>query len=359
MDAQLGDLEDALLVSDADVLHVQFNFGFFEFGRLAELLERQLDHRGVVLTMHRTLDYDDRGELLTIRQIRDTLARVDQLIVHQETDARYLAEMGIEANVSLVPIGAASPPPVTPAEVRTELGLGDRPIVGTFGFLLPHKGTLDLVMAVDELRPTYPDILLLAQCARYPHPESRDYENLIRAEIAARGMEDNVLLITDYLSDDAARVLLRSADVIVLPYHATGESSSAALRFILPLGRAVAVTDQPLFADARDAVLTMESNDVAGIAAAIGRVLADEQLRSDLARQADNRAMAFRWERVVAEHRRIYADRAPGGPHATRSCRLARGVAWRVARVETTAVGGLDAVARALVAAPWGPDRPV
>ena len=59
----------ALLVSEADVLHVQFNFGFFEFGRLAELLDRQLDRRGVVLTMHRTLDYDDRGTLLTLRQI--------------------------------------------------------------------------------------------------------------------------------------------------------------------------------------------------------------------------------------------------------------------------------------------------
>ena len=37
------------LVSEADVLHVQFNFGFFEFGRLAELLDRQLGRRGVVL----------------------------------------------------------------------------------------------------------------------------------------------------------------------------------------------------------------------------------------------------------------------------------------------------------------------
>jgi glycosyltransferase involved in cell wall biosynthesis len=309
----LGDLEDALLLSDADVLHVQFNFGFFEFGRLAEVLDRQLNQRGVVLTMHRTLDYDDQGELLTIRQIRDTLARVDRLIVHQESDARYLADMGIEANVSLVPIGAAPPPPVTPAQVRAELGLGDRPVVGTFGFLLPHKGTLDLVIAIDELRRTYPDILLLAQCARYPHVESRQYENLIRTEIVERGLEDNVLLITDYLADEAARVLLRSADVIVLPYHDTGESSSAALRFILPLGRAVVVSDQPLFADASDAVLTMGSNDVQGIAESVGRVLGNEEFRQDLARRAEQRSMSFRWERVVAEHRRIYADARRAG----------------------------------------------
>jgi len=28
-------------------LHVQFNFGFFEFGRLAEVLDRSWTHRGV------------------------------------------------------------------------------------------------------------------------------------------------------------------------------------------------------------------------------------------------------------------------------------------------------------------------
>ena len=205
------------------------------------------------------------------------------------------------------------------------------PIVGTFGFLLPHKGTLDLVEAVDQLRRTHPDILLLALCARYPTSSRSDYEDRIRAEIAARGMEDNVLLLTDYLSDEAARVLLRSADVIVLPYRDTGESSSAALRFVLPLGRAVAVTDQPLFDDAREAVLVMESNDVDGIAA-VDRTRARRRPAPRGPRRAGGqRSLAFRWERVVAEHRRIYADGPPGGPHATRSCRLSagRGVAGR------------------------------
>ncbi len=313
----LDGLEDALLVSEADVLHVQFNFGFFEFERLAALLDRQLDRRGVVLTMHRTLDYDDQGNLLTLRQIRDTLARVDQLIVHQESDARYLADMGIEDNVTLVPIGSAPPPGLTPGQVREELGLGERPVVGTFGFLLPHKGTFELVEAVDQLRRTHPDILLLALCAQYPNIESKQYEAGIRAEITARGMDANVLLLTDYLSDEAARVLLRGADVIVLPYRDTGESSSAALRFVLPLGRAIVVTDQPLFNDARASVLVADSNDVEGIARSVGRVLADDGLRGDLAARAGQRSLAFRWERVVAEHRRIYAE-------ARRAARLRR-----------------------------------
>ena len=273
----LSTLEEALRLTDAEVVHVQFNFGFFEFQRMADLIDRQLETRGVVVTLHRTRDYDDRGDLLSLRQIAGTLSRVDRLIVHQESDARFLAEIGLQENVTVVPIGAAAPPELSPSEVRAALELGSRPVVGTFGFLLPHKGTLELVKALDPLRAEFPDLLLVALCARYPHVESKEYEDRIRAEIAARGMEDSVLLVTEYLTDEVARTLLRGTDVIVLPYQETGESSSAALRFILPLGRPVVVTDAPIFSDSRDALLVVDG-DATSIEDGVRRVLMDTDL---------------------------------------------------------------------------------
>ncbi len=315
----LSGLEDELRLTDAEVLHVQFNFGFFEFQRMADLIERQLEKRGVVVTLHRTRDYDDRGELLTLRQIASTLSKVDRLIVHQESDARFLAEMGLQENVTVVPIGAAVPPELSPEDVRASLGLGSRPVVGTFGFLLPHKGTLELVKAIDPLRDEFPDLLLLALCARYPHVESKEYEAQIRAEIAARGMEDTVLLMTEYLSDDVARTLLRGTDAIVLPYQETGESSSAALRFILPLGRPVVVTDAPIFTDSRDALLVV-AGDPLSIEDGVRRVLMDSDLQRDLAHRSAMEARRFRWARVVADHREIYT----AAKRAGRARRLSR-----------------------------------
>ena len=206
----------------------------------------------------------------------------------------------------MVPIGAASAPTATPVESREALGLGSRPVVGTFGFLLPHKGTLELLRAVDALREEFPDILLLALCARYPNIESKEYEEQLRAEVISRGMQGNVILITNYLSDETARGLLRAADVIVLPYRETGESSSATLRFILPLGRAVVVTDEPIFADSRDALFMVNPTDPMGIESAVRRVLVDTELQQDLADRAATRAHRFRWRRVVADHRDIY-----------------------------------------------------
>lgn len=303
---ELDGLENALRLTNAEVLHIQFNFGFFEFHRMAELIERQLEHRGVVLTLHRTADYDDRGELLSLRQIRSTLEKVDRLIVHQESDAQYLADMGLVDNVTIVPIGTAPPPAASPDEVRAALRLGTRPIVGTFGFLLPHKGTLELLRAVDVLREEFPDILLLALCARYPNVESKQYEEELRGEISSRSMDDNVMLITEYLPDEVARLLLRGSDAIVLPYRNTGESSSATLRFVLPLGRAVIVTDEPIFTDSRDALFVVDPGDSFGIENAIRRVLMDLDQKSELANRAAIRAQGLRWDRVVADHREIY-----------------------------------------------------
>jgi glycosyltransferase involved in cell wall biosynthesis len=302
---QLDELNGLLWMSDPDVVHIQFNFGFFELDRLAGLIQSQLQQRAVVMTFHRIRDIEIDGELVKLSSIRETLERVDRLIVHQESDARILAEIGL-SNVSVVPMGTAPPPEVSHRAAREMLGLGERPVIGTFGFLLPHKGTLELIGVVDSLRKEFPDICLLALCARYPDVSSDSYEDQIRAEIAAKGLGDNVVLITDYLPDETSRLTLRGVDAIVLPYRDTGESSSAALRFLLPLERPVIVTDQPIFADCREWVFPVAPDDPESMQDAVRQVLMDGGFRSDLAARARAGARRFRWSRIVSDHREIY-----------------------------------------------------
>jgi glycosyltransferase involved in cell wall biosynthesis len=302
----LGELREALRLTDADVVHFQFNFGFFELCHLADLIDGLLPERGVVITFHRTKDVDIDGELVSLQSIRPVLDRVDRLIVHQEADAAVLADLGLSHNVRIAPLGASPPPEITYAEAREALGLGARPVIGTFGFLLPHKGTIELIQAIDALRPEFPDVCLIALCARYPVLDSDEYEARVRDEIAARHLAENVLLITDYLPDDVSRAILRGVDAIVLPYGHTEESSSAALRFILPLERPIVVTDEPIFSDCRPWLLPVDPTDPRGLEDAIRRVLTDPELKADLADRAATGARRFRWSRVVADHREIY-----------------------------------------------------
>jgi glycosyltransferase involved in cell wall biosynthesis len=302
----LGELEAALRTSDADVVHIQFNFGFFELEHLAEFIDRQLEHRGVVVTLHRTADIDIDGELVSLKQIHATLQRVDQIITHQEADAQLLGEFGLVDNVRVVPQGAPPPPPITHATARRVLNLGTRPVIGAFGFLLPHKGILDLIRSVDALRDDFPDLCLLALCARHPSPTSSEYENTVRQEIESRGLEDNVLLISEFLPDRTAAAILRGVDAIVLPYRQTEESSSAALRFVLPIERPIIATDLPIFDDARDALFLVDADDPPSLTDAVRQVVVDGDLRRDLADRSAMAARQFRWQRVADHHRDIY-----------------------------------------------------
>jgi glycosyltransferase involved in cell wall biosynthesis len=163
------------------------------------------------------------------------------------------------------------------------------------------------------LREELPDICLLALCAHYPDVRSDEYEAEVRDEIDRLGLRDNVLLMTEYVPDETVRTILRAADVIALPYGETEESSSASLRFLLPLERPVVITDRPLFADCREWTLVVDPNEPQGIEEALRRVLADPELHNALATRAGDGARRFRWPRVIADHREIYVTARRSG----------------------------------------------
>jgi glycosyltransferase involved in cell wall biosynthesis len=302
----LSELDDALEWADPEIVHFQFNFAFFELQHLAALIEKQLPLRGVVVTLHRTSDPIIDGEVVSVGDIASTLRQVDKIIVHQQSDAERLRTFGITDNVSVIFHGAPDPPEVNGQEVKATIGLANRKVVGAFGFLLPHKGTLELLDAIDRLRTEIPDIHLLALCARHPDVISANFELEVRREILTRKLEDHVTLITDFLPDETIRAALTSADVIALPYRPTEESASGALRFILPVGKPVVATDLPIFADVRDALMLVEPDDSASLTASLCKVLLNDGLQAELAQRAQAAAQAFRWSLIVAQHREIY-----------------------------------------------------
>jgi glycosyltransferase involved in cell wall biosynthesis len=108
---------------------------------------------------------------------------------------------------------------------------------------------------------------------------------------------------------------LAAADVIVFPYRHTEESASGALRFVLPVGRPVIVTDLPIFDDARGAALLVDATDLTKLKDGVRGVLTDSDLRRDMAERAASAARRDRWSRVVAAHREIYTGARTASRH--------------------------------------------
>lgn len=306
-------LQDALGQSCAEVVHLQFNFGFFELERMGKLIECQAAKRGVVVTLHRTSDIDIKGETVSLASIVGPLASADALVVHQGADVEMLAGLGLKSNVRLIEQGNLPPLDVPTDDVRRQLGFAGREVVATFGFLLPHKGLLRLIDLVDRLRDERPRLTLVALSAAYPDAVSADYERTVRLEIERRRLQDRVILTTDFLDDDLVRTILRGADVIALPYDPTEESASASGRMVISVARPTVVSKLSIFADIADCTLQVPHGDQLELEVAVRSILDDSKLGADLAAKAAFKAAENSWGTAAQAHLDVYREAAENG----------------------------------------------
>ena len=135
-------------------------------------------------------------------------------MVHSNTDVENLKKLGITKNVVMIPHGIY-PPPSKSAQTLPVKGR----VMGTFGFLLPHKGQTQLVEAFDML-PGWDELLLL--CAT--REGSGKMESKINSLIQNKGLTGRVRLVTDFLDDEVAIATLAKCELLVFPYQNTNES---------------------------------------------------------------------------------------------------------------------------------------
>jgi glycosyltransferase involved in cell wall biosynthesis len=297
------------LERELDIVHIQFHPGILtEYVELARTIHALCD-RGVrvFVTVHVAADevyfYCRR---MILGDLVEAFSRCERLFVHNDRDFARLAELGLHDNLQRVSHGGLVFPERDRADLALELGLDGKRIVASFGFALPHKGVLEAIEAVALLRKEFPKLLFLALAARRPEKSSGEYLSLCRARIAELGLEESVLLLDQFLSEAEIGVLLSASELVVLPYLATKESVSGAIRYPLACGRATITTREPIFDDARKAVYQIASADPVAIADGICRLLLNDELRRKLEQKARRLAVKHSWERVAIEQRNSY-----------------------------------------------------
>ena len=204
-------------------------------------------------------------------------------------------------NVRLLPHGNVAFPPEE-RSLRKAWGITFDPVIGTFGFLLPHKGIIELLQAVKLLRREFPGLGLLAQAALHRDPTSRQFETEVRDTIERLGLGSCVLLSTNFVAPEEAALFLQLSDAVVLPYKKTAESASGAVRFALATGRPVITTGAAIFGDVAESTFQVRSNDPEDVATAIRTVLTDEVLADDLSEKARQHVEATSWEHVAEQY---------------------------------------------------------
>ena len=228
-----------------------------------------------------------RGADVTLAASRDLLER-----------ALYVGAR----DVRLHPVAAAGlpPPERSPAQVRAELGAGERPLVVAVGRLHPQKGYDVLVPAAARWRNLQPPPLVAVA------GDGPLRDELTRA-ISRTGAPMRLLGRRTDVAD-----LLRAADLVVLPSR--WEARALVAQEAMAAGRPLVCTAVGGLPDlVGDAALLVPPGDVDALDAAVRRLLGNPGRRTELGRRAVAQAATWPTEADTVAHAiAVYSELAGG-----------------------------------------------
>jgi glycosyltransferase involved in cell wall biosynthesis len=310
-----------------DVLHIQYQTGAYAMHPAVNLLPWWLRRRAasprLAVTAHDLLEpylWPKAGPArrwVTRRLLADVHAAV---VTNADDIALARSRLGVRA--ALIPIGSniavAPPPGYSPQAWRARLGVGpDQTLLAYFGMISRSKGLETLLEALERLPPS---VSLLLVGGPSPAPHDQEYAAAIQRRIVARGLEARVCVTGHCPAPDVSGHLL-AADAAVLPFADGASFRRGSLLAALAHGAPVVTThppgrtadppsglqtDVPELRDGAN-VLLVQPGDPTGLAAAVGRLLAEPPLRARLRAAGAELARLFSWENIAARHQQLYA----------------------------------------------------
>ena len=247
------------------------------------------------------------------RYVLDRLIRGAALVVVQSGVARLRILAANDADpdrVVVIPHGAAA------NFTGPVLSNVPSPAVLTWGLLSPGKGIEHGIAAMAGLACRSPEASYIVAGQTHPKVRARHgekYREGLQAQARHLGIADRVHFDDSYRDWPSLRTLVRSADVVLLPYESLEQVSSGVLVEAVASGRPVVATRFPHAEEllAGGAGLLVSHGDVEAMTAALDRVLYEPGLAPRMAAAARRAAEPLLWPAVGAAYRAM-VDRVVG-----------------------------------------------
>ena len=233
-------------------------------------------------------------------------------VVHSDAARRRLISVhGADAEqVVVVPHGAAANflGPVLPDI--------ERPAVLTWGLLGPGKGIEHGISAVALLQQRSPAPVYIVAGQTHPKvlaAQGEHYRYQLHDQSRDLGIANRVYFDDSYRDWDSLRALIRSVDVVLLPYDSRDQVSSGVLVEAIASGKPVVATRFPHAEEllSRGAGLTVTQGDFQAMADALDRVLYEPGLAARMAIASRREGARLLWPVVGATYRSLIAEVLP------------------------------------------------
>jgi glycosyltransferase involved in cell wall biosynthesis len=227
---------------------------------------------------------------------------------------RLLAGFDVDIRkVIVIPHGAATPPAPDP---RLDTESADNGPAGggarllTWGLLGPGKGiewAIDALAELDDLDPA-PTYLIAG--ATHPKVRARSgerYRSMLVERARSGAVSSRVSFDDSYRGLESLTELIRSADLVLLPYDSDDQVTSGVLVDAVAAGRPVVSTAFPHAVEllASGAGIVVPQRDPRALAAAIRAVVSDPDRAAAMAAEARRLAPSLSWASVAERYEAV------------------------------------------------------
>lgn len=304
---ELREIYSRIKKMNPSVIHVQFTtmaYPKVTFTLLLFLLKRL--RKPVILTQHEVTPEVRKIKIRTIYE-RIVYGKADSIIAHTGYTKNYLLSLGIpERKIVLIPHGIQISRKITKRNARRKLNLDtEASIILIFGYLSPHKGIEYAIKAMPFICRKIKQAQLVIAGGLHPLSRDWDYLKRLKAMPEELGIKDKVTFV-GYVEDELVPYLLRSADVLLLPYTRATESGILHLAMGAELPVVASNVKGLELINETGIGLQFAPCDSESIANAVGKLLKNRKLYQRCKNACRALAEERRWENVAKAHLQLY-----------------------------------------------------
>lgn len=310
----------ALNKSDVSVVSLQHEFGIFggEAGCYILELVRRLK-KPLVTTFH-TVFKTPEAPYAPVQ--RELATRSDRIVVMNHKAIRYLmGSFQIPQNkISFIPHGTPVPDLKDREAFRRTIGWDRRKVMMTFGFISRNKGIEAVLRALPAVVTKVPDVLYVIAGQTHPNvkrQEGESYRNFLKQIIAEEGLQDHVLMIDRFMTEQDLVRYITACDLYITPYPGMDQITSGTLAYAVGLGRPVLTTPYRYAQDLLKGIeeLFVPFDDQGLWSEKITSLLSSRSLLQTYQEKIARIGNAMSWPQVGRKYNRLF-NLAAGGPES-------------------------------------------
>jgi glycosyltransferase involved in cell wall biosynthesis len=307
------DAADQLNRSRIQVVNIQHEYGLFGGDYGESLLEfmRRLD-KPIVLTLHTVLP-EPSGRFKEVSQALLDEASAVVVLAHAAVPMILNNYRLPSERIHVIPHGIPNFTRKEAIRRRTKklLGLGDRPLLSTFGLIGPSKAIEYVIEALPAVVERHPSVLYLVIGETHPHIRKREgeaYRNQLTELARSLGVQRHVRFNNRFLSNSELIRYLAATEVYIMAYLNKDQIVSGTLAYAVGCGKAVVATPfvyaEEMLANGRGIIVPFKNSEA--IADAVNSLLSDRRKLLQMEERAYKFSRSMIWPNVARMYLELF-----------------------------------------------------